>query len=604
MEQFTVRSRENLEKLGSGMPAKEIMEFLEKGLEPRKFSDILKKVYPGADLRDKLRGGLMEMEGAALQREMTDYKVNRWLNDDLIPAPDAMGRIFHALGLSQAAEDGIRRELQAEPKKIREILGHVYLRGNLEERLRNGYPGADERRSGITALLDTSTQNCLDENGELLLQWSTVINEFCSILRLKTEETKQVLDEVRASRKRFFYILKNAYPAEDLCEKIRGEFYETESAGEKKKQRERIRHSVNNWLNDSNTPSRENLFKICFALGLDYSQSEEVIGAFGMPIHHRNPKELVWAYGLWNGLSWGKVQVLKEELDQRYTPGMRWQRINEGREELIRLRQEKKTVTEDVKETYQDEIQAYKIELKQQKRELDEQTRRKKIVYSETLRDEFFDAASDEEKFIQFYGYRCNELEKFHETSYREFKKMMELLQREYYDVVKEEKWDGSQKLSDDVNDIAARYFNAVVPTKQKPMMRAIRKNWPDGFELGAMMRREKDVSREVMIMLSLALDIFEEVPLPETDLIPAEYRKRLGFLIPKTPYDRMISRMEQLKQFLEKCGMTGLDPRNPFDCAILYAMTAAYDLFEETMSDKLKKLMDETLEDQGNQNG
>ena len=206
--------------------------------------------------------------------------------------------------------------------------------------------------------------------------------------------------------------------------------------------------------------------------------------------------------------------------------------------------------------------------------------------------------------FIQFYGYRCNELEKFHETSYREFKKMMELLQREYYDVVKEEKWDGSQKLSDDMNDIAARYFNAVVPTKQKPMMRAIRKNWPDGFELGAMMRREKDVSREVRIMLSLALDIFEEVPLPETDLIPAEYRKRLGFLTPKTPYERMISRMEQLKQFLEKCGMTGLDPRNPFDCAILYAMTATYDLFEETMSDKLKKLMDETLEDQGNRNG
>lgn len=50
------------------------------------------------------------------------------------------------------------------------------------------------------------------------------------------------------------------------------------------------------------------------------------------------------------------MQVLKEELDQRYTPGMRWQRINEGREELIRLRQEKKTVTEDAKETYQDEI--------------------------------------------------------------------------------------------------------------------------------------------------------------------------------------------------------------------------------------------------------
>ncbi len=164
---------------------------------------------------------------------------------------------------------------------------------------------------------------------------------------------------------------------------------------------------------------------------------------------------------------------------------------------------------------------------------------------------------------------------------------MMELLQREYYDVVKEEKWDGSQKLSDDVNDIAARYFNAVVPTKQKPMMRAIRKNWPDGFELGAMMRREKDVSREVMIMLSLALDIFEEVPLPET-INPGGVSERLGFLTPKTPYERMISRMEQLKQFL-KSAYDGLDPRNPFDCTILYAMTAAYDLFEETMSDKLK---------------
>lgn len=40
MEEYTVRSKINLEKLGRGMSTKEIMEFLEKGIQPRKFSEV------------------------------------------------------------------------------------------------------------------------------------------------------------------------------------------------------------------------------------------------------------------------------------------------------------------------------------------------------------------------------------------------------------------------------------------------------------------------------------------------------------------------------------------------------------------------------------
>lgn len=588
MEQYTIRSKTNLDKLGRGMSTKEIMEFLEKGFQPRRFSEVLRNVYPGDDLKEKLCGGLIAMESMEQQKEVIDYRVDRWLEKDIVPNSKALDKIFDVLGLNEQSKNRIRLELGAEPKIIRNILNDGYPRGNLEERLRNSYSQKDEKRGRVKAMLDTWSQDCLDENREIIPEWEALISEFCALLNLDGAEETAVLDKIRASRRKFCYILKSEYPGEDLRGSLCAGMYESDITGMKANRKESIRHAVNNWLRDSNIPKREGLFKICFALGLDYSQAEEVIAASGMPIHHRNPDELVFAYGLWNGLSWGKVQVLKEELDERYIPGMRRQRINKYRDEIARLKDEPDA---------QEEIERCKEKISRLEQELDGDDLHNKVVYSEILREEFFDSADDEKKFFKFYGKRCNEFDSFHETSYREFNKMMDLLQRRYYEVVKEEKWDGAEKMGDTVTAVVKRYFNVPVPAKQRPMMRTIRKNWPSAGVLGAIIRREQDVSREVLIMLSLALDIFEEELPAEGGRMPSDYRQRLSFLPEKTPYERMVSRMDQLKQFLEKCGMNGLDPRNPFDCTVLYAMTATYDCFEETMSDKLKKLMDDSLE-------
>lgn len=301
------------------------------------------------------------------------------------------------------------------------------------------------------------------------------------------------------------------------------------------------------------------------------------------------PDELIFAYGLWNGLSWGKVQVLKDELKEKYVPGMRRQRINKYKNEMTRLKKDHAPC---------EEIEKYEVKIRRLEQESGGESSSNKVVYSEILREEFFGSVDDEKKFTKFYGKRCGEFDSFHETSYQEFDKMMGLLQRKYYKVIDEKNWDGAEKMGDAVSDIAERYFNVPVPPKQKAMMRTIRKNWPAADALGAMVRREQDVSQEVLIMLSLALDIFEETLLTDNDGMQSGYAQKLSFLPEKTPYERMMSRMDQLKQFLEKCGMNGLDPRNPFDCTILYAMTATYDCFEETMSDKLKKLMDASLEE------
>lgn len=574
MERYTEQSKANLEKLGRGMSSKEIMEFLEKGVRPRTFSEVLGEIYQKDDLKERISRELIAMERPEKKKEAIDYKISRWLNKDSIPNRKDLDKICEILGAGEEDKEKILLELEAEPKRIGAILREVYIRDNLEERIRNRFSEKDKRRYEVKKILDTEAQYCLDGHGQIIPEWEAVISDFCDCLNLDDGKKRQVFGEIKASRRRFLFILKSICPDEDLQKRLQHGLYELEIPKTWDNPEKSINHSVNDWFHDKHAPNRENLFKICYALGLDYSKSEEVISALGTPVHHRNPDDLIFAYGLWNGLSWGEVQILKEELAEKNVPAMRRQLIKEYK---ARVKQLKGIPHKE------GEIDAYNEKIRQLELELEKN--RENIVYSEIIREEFFQSVDDEIKFIKFYEKRCSEFDTFHETSYREFKQMMDLLQRKYNRENKKKGQDGATKMSDAVEAVVEQYFNVPLPAKHLPMMNAIRKNFPTVNKLRAIVRREQDVTREVLIMLSLALDIFEDCSLNQ---------EWLAALPEQTPYERMMSRMEQLNQLLDKCGMSGLNPGNPFDCLMLYAMTASYDCFEETMNDKIKELMEE----------
>ena len=60
---------------------------------------------------------------------------------------------------------------------------------------------------------------------------------------------------------------------------------------------------------------------------------------------------------------------------------------------------------------------------------------------------------------------------------------------------------------------------------------------------------------------------------------------------------ERLEARLKQLNLFLGEYGMNWLDPGNPFDCLVLYALRAQYG--DEVISEKFSAALKILFEDQ-----
>ncbi len=328
----------------------------------------------------------------------------------------------------------------------------------------------------------------------------------------------------------FDYLLRQLYPEEDLgkrltegLEEITGESHDS------------VSRKVRNWLKGKNVPkNRELLFQICFVLELDEPAANRLLAyASETGIHYRNPKELVYAYGLRMGLSYEETAELNEREMKVYGPEM-----EKG------------------------------------------QSGKRAPMYTRIVREAFDEVWSEEEltAFFQEYG---EELGTFHETAYQAFLSMLQKLQRPA------DLEDGAREARYTVEEILNSYIRMKVPETKKVgnyslLQRLMKKYWPNESSLLNMKNRREDVGRKTIMLLHLVTEMLETEAEDEEDFLWDEWEE-------DDPDALLEERIAQMDLLLERYGMNQLDLGSPFDLAVMYAMQAGETDF---MSDRMMQVL------------
>lgn len=122
-----------------------------------------------------------------------------------------------------------------------------------------------------------------------------------------TQEGRNPEEVVRFLRtgfalRKFSDVIKKLYPGEDAEQRLASHIGDRKTAW--------------NWMHDKNLPtSRESVYRIAFALGLDEAAANELLCyVFEEGIHYRDKRELVYAYALKMGGGYGQAEALFSQL--------------------------------------------------------------------------------------------------------------------------------------------------------------------------------------------------------------------------------------------------------------------------------------------------
>ncbi len=341
--------------------------------------------------------------------------------------------------------------------------------------------------------------------------------------------------ESGAVYRNFGEILQGVYPASDLPARLTRGLSSVTRENE-----ESIARKVRKWLRCEGVPqNREQLFQICFALGLNEEKANAVLSCTSETgIHYRNPKELVYAYCLRMGKGYREAGTLLE----------RMMNICEAAPLLTAKEKEQK------------------------------------LRYTSQLR-RVFSYVETEEELAAFFKAHSADLGEIHESAYAKFMELLHYLQQPE---------EGGQTYS--IEAVMDQYLRMHIPNTKRTggftyLQRAVKKNWPSESVLLRMKNRKQDVSRKVLLLLFIVTEDFEvsriqdrkESAFPEDDFDDMED------LMEEDGSARLEVRLTKINLFLDSYGMNRLDPGNPFDCLILYALKAGYDEEGDVpMSDEL----------------
>ncbi len=159
---------------------------------------------------------------------------------------------------------------------------------------------------------------CLNIMKKLMDKYNTQIskNNYAKIKGqdMTPEEMIGFLEEGALFRK-FRNILETAYPGEDLPYKLARGLSEITGVAYSN-----VLRKVNNWLKkDCGPKSREDLFQICFVLGLGEEDSSRLLASSSESgIHYRDPKELIYAFALQTDQDYDTAVRLTKELEPIY----------------------------------------------------------------------------------------------------------------------------------------------------------------------------------------------------------------------------------------------------------------------------------------------
>lgn len=222
-------------------------------------------------------------------------------------------------------------------------------------------------------------------------------------------------------------------------------------------------------------------------------------------------------------------------------------------------------------------------------------------VYTRQIQRDFESQVDSDEELEQFFYSNARVFGLLHETAYHQFIKMLDFLlnpdkgyQNDSYNYMIKHKEEVRS-----LQSVMEDFLQMHVPKNQQReknntrnlsyLQRAIKKNWPSEDILEKMKNREIDVSRKVLLLLFLLTEEFEVSDPIETE----ENFSYLDELDDEDETIRMEVRLHQINLFLDSYGMNLLDPGNPFDCLILYALKASYTNEEDfSMSSRLAQTL------------
>lgn len=304
---------------------------------------------------------------------------------------------------------------------------------------------------------------------------------------------------------------------------------------DKDEERERTARKVRNWLHDRNLPqNREELFKICFALGLDEKSADAVLGITAESgIHYRNARELVYAFSLRNGMDYPEAAACVKRLGADMIPE------TAGRTEA----------TESCTLLPEEELTGHI------------RSRFARIKSEEDLKN-FFEIHRDK------FGIQ-------HRTAYRKFRKMLEsLLHPTQEGGLLPDEHDYS------VKKVVEQYLRMGVPYQKKSggytqLQKTIKQHWPSAKSIHEMYSGKTDVNRKTLLLLYLALEGEAETEISESGSV-MEHQRRMDLM-------------------LAQCGMPILNIHCPFDYLILLAVRQETedDFISSRMEKMLRKIFD-----------
>ena len=293
--------------------------------------------------------------------------------------------------------------------------------------------------------------------------------------------------------------------------------------------RDSLSKNVNNWLSDGTQAiSKEYAVQLAYALRMPVENAEVWLTRLcGETFHWRDPQDIVWIYGLMNGLEYGEASALKDRMQEKGLLDVPKQESEETMTAVIR-----QTVEQLRTEA---ELEAFLVEARGQ-------------------------------------------LGRIHNTAYKMFIEFLDILQNPGHYTPNTIPVSGSMS----VRDVIATYmYNEYIPRALRrghrqeeigqavssAIQQSIRKNWPDETTLSRMKKRELDVTRKVLILLFLATDGGEGDYMDQEDV----------------DADEAFESMEmRLNLMLADCGFAQLDSRTPFDWMVLYCMYADESIFLE----------------------
>lgn len=324
----------------------------------------------------------------------------------------------------------------------------------------------------------------------------------------------------------FAETLKDMYPSPDLIPRLMDFFLSvTPNANPQS-----ISRKIRNWISGRNHPaSRDDLFRIAFALGLSEQQLNYLLGlCTDYGIQYRDSNEIILAWFLRNGYSYPEAEKFCSTLPPIQALNLaRTKRTSQLTHEMRAEFQSVQTLT-DLRSCYIKNLHHF---------------------------------GNMHLRAYYYFNTYLNQL--IHPTPF----------------------WNSEASEPDySLDAVMDIYLSFRVPSGKKRtnytvVQKLLKQNWPNTTSIKNIRNHKEDVPRKLLLLLY----VVTENETTNTDFyseLDEDYM---------TLEDRVEDHWWTLNAILEDCGMAPLDPRNAMDWLILYAISANP---EEPMSERLEQVL------------